>query len=103
MKDDIAASDSDKVKKEVGVGFKDKDLKTNLSNLAGLDPRQGWSLSNCGKITIGEIFLMLGEGKDPCFCLEYEWRQEIKKESSSSSEIPTLSTGIFVFLISLLY
>ena len=45
-----------------GTGNKDKDLKTNLSNLAGFDPRQGWCLDNCGEITIGEIFLMLAEG-----------------------------------------
>ena len=57
-----------------------KILKTNFSNLKSFDPSQGWSLNNVEDLTVGELYLMLGDEGANTFQLEYHWR-EVKHEN----------------------
>ena len=40
----------------------------------GTDPRQGWSLSEAGTLTIGDLYCLLGGREGSCLRLDYGWK-----------------------------
>merc|ERR1719234_825328 len=49
----------------------------------GTDPRQGWSLSEAGTLTIGDLYCLLSGREGSCLRLDYGWKGSESPERCS--------------------
>ena len=61
--EEVVKEEEEEVKEEL----KEEDRKWG-------DPRQGWSLSEAGTLTIGDLYCLLGGREGSCLRLDYSWK-----------------------------